>query len=84
MPDNRQHAESTALACDDLPSYTPPPLAAATAASGAYVKRHAGVKCMDRFYISIIFERCSYNVQVGVLHPPEYMIPYHYQERTAL
>ena len=33
MTDSRQHAESTALACDALPAYTPLPLAAATAAS---------------------------------------------------
>ena len=35
MTDRRQHAESTALACDALPAYTPLPLAAATAASAA-------------------------------------------------
>ena len=35
MTDSRQHVESTALACDALPAYTPIPLAAATAASAA-------------------------------------------------
>ena len=37
MTDSRQHAESTMLACDALPAYTPLPLAAAaTAASTKY------------------------------------------------
>ena len=36
MTDSRQYAESTALACDALPAYTPLPLAAA--ASSASVK----------------------------------------------
>ena len=35
MTDSRQHAESTALACDALPAYTPLSLAAATAAASA-------------------------------------------------
>ena len=35
MTDSRQHAESTALACDALPAYTPLPLADATAAAAA-------------------------------------------------
>ena len=38
MADSKQHAESTALACDALPAYTPLPLAAAAAASAASVK----------------------------------------------
>ena len=41
MTDSRQRAESTALACEALPAYTPLPLAAATAASAAsaaYIK----------------------------------------------
>ena len=38
MTDSRQHAESTALACDALPAYTPLPLAAAIATSAASVK----------------------------------------------
>ena len=38
MTESRQHAENTALACDALRAYTPPPLAAATAASAASIK----------------------------------------------
>ena len=40
MTGSRQHTESTTLACDALPTYTPLPLAgaAATAASTASVK----------------------------------------------
>ena len=35
MTDSRQHAESTTLACDALPAYTPLPLAAAVTAASA-------------------------------------------------
>ena len=35
MTDSRQHAESTTLACDALPAYTPLPLAAAATAASA-------------------------------------------------
>ena len=38
MTDSRQHAESTTLACDALPTYTPLPLAGAAATA-------ASVKC---------------------------------------
>ena len=38
MTGSRQHAESTALACDALPAYTPLPHAAATAACASSVK----------------------------------------------
>ena len=60
MTANRQHAESTTLACDALPVYTPLPLAA-TAAFGKCVKRHAGVKCKDRLNIIVVLKRSLYS-----------------------
>ena len=35
ITDNRQHAESTTLACDALPAYSPLPLSAAATAASA-------------------------------------------------
>ena len=67
ITDSRQHAESTAPACDALPAYTPLSLAAATAAaSAASVKWHADVKCKDRLNITLLLKR-SLKFQIGVL-----------------
>ena len=58
--DSRQHAESTAPACDALPASTPLTHAAATAASAASVKWHAGVKCKDCLNITLAIKQYLY------------------------
>ena len=86
MTDSRQHAESSTLAFDALPAYTPLPLAAPTAASSAAssaasVKWHAGVKCKDRLNITLVLKRLLYSCSMLVCFVYD-VVPY--QDNTTL